>query len=97
MESVPLGVFLLVMISSVFHAIWNFFARRVKVVDNTGRLYLKGNMGVLYLGLFVAAACLIPAVILVHVTQSSFVQPKWNLNSLLFIFLTCNDLFHFTY
>ncbi len=37
MEAIPLGVFLMVLAAATVHAIWNFFARKV-----------KGNLAVIY-------------------------------------------------
>lgn len=40
-QMIPISIFFLVIAASIFHAIWNFFARKV-----------KGNMGVVWIGFF---------------------------------------------
>lgn len=50
----PLQAFILVMISTVLHAAWNFAVRKA-----------SGNLGVLWLGMWFASALCLPAVFLV--------------------------------
>eukprot|EP00026_Physarum_polycephalum_P010911 Phypoly_transcript_11097.p1 GENE.Phypoly_transcript_11097~~Phypoly_transcript_11097.p1 ORF type:complete len:395 (+),score=42.72 Phypoly_transcript_11097:75-1187(+) len=52
MEPIPLYVFLMVLAAATVHAIWNFFARKV-----------KGNLAVIFLSLYVGAILWLPPTI----------------------------------
>jgi len=77
MATISIAVFMLVIISSFFHALWNFFARRI-----------KGNMGVIYLGTFTATFSILPVVIVINILKPPFLGVHWELDAILFIFLT---------
>jgi len=55
MEAIPLYVFIMVICSAVFHASWNFLARKV-----------KGNIPVLYISIAIATLICLPIVIYLH-------------------------------
>jgi len=84
MAIISFAVFFLVITSSVFHALWNFFARKV-----------KGNMGVIYIGLFVATIALSPFILFINIAQPSFIYSPYNPKAAIFILIS--GLIHVVY
>lgn len=70
MEPIPLYVFLMVLAAASLHAIWNFFARKV-----------KGNLAVIFLSLWVGALVWLPPTIVLYFrplySTSTFPLTDW--------------------